>query len=240
MCIRDRYQRRVRETHTRNMSLVALSLLIVSASASIPLATWDGAAGTTFSFVELNDPVMGGQSNGSFAVNTSSGGFGVFDGLVADVPSLKAPGFIKAAGDGTFADASAALGGSLVLTVRSNTPEYTGFKLAFAAGTLSPNYACAGGGSIPLSRGCFKADFVVPAGAEFSTVRIPFTQFSDMWSPATGKHTKECADEPDVCPSAKSLKGIKRMELWAEGALGKVHLEIQSIVAEPSKLVHAF
>jgi len=55
-----------------------------------------------------------------------------------------------------------------------------------------------------------------------------------MWSSATGEHTKECADDKSVCPKAKTLKSIKRMEIWAEGVLGKVHLEIHSITAESS------
>lgn len=218
--------------------LSAFSLLLSVCAASIPLATWDGGSGTTFKFVELNDPVMGGQSSGTFTVN-SSGSFGVFDGEVKDVPSLKAPGFIKTAGDGKFADASSALGGDLVLTVRSSTASYAGFRVAFAAGTVSPSYSCAGGGSIPFSRGCFKAKFSVPAGDAWSTIRVPFASFSDMWSPATGEHTKECADDADVCPTAKSLAGIKRIELWAEGALGKVHLEVQSVAAEQTSSLMA-
>merc|ERR1712070_438727 len=191
---------------------------------------------TSFNFVELNDPVMGGQSSGTFSVN-SADKCGVFDGEVKDVPSLKAPGFIKAAADGTFADVSSAIGGDLVLSVRSSTPEYKGFRVAFVYGTLSPSYACSGGGSIPLSRGCFKAKFSVAAGDDFSTIRIPFTDFSDMWSPATGEHTKECKDDSSVCPTASGLKEIKRIEVWAEGALGKVHLEVQSISAAPASAV---
>jgi len=116
--------------------------------------------------------------------------------------------------------------------VRSTTPEYKGFRISFASGTIAPSYSCAGGGSIPFSRGCFKAKFAVKAGSDFQTVRVPFSAFSDMWSPATGDHTKECATDSDVCATAEKLKGIKRMEVWAEGALGKVHLEIQSIQAE--------
>merc|ERR1711865_780929 len=217
------------------LSTFCLLASIASAS-SVKLATWDGASGTTFNFVELNDPVMGGQSAGTFNVD-SKGAYGVFDGEVKDVPSLKAPGFIKTAADGTFADASGAIGGDLVLTVRSTTPEFQGFKVAFVYGTLSAAYACSGGGSIPLSRGFFKASFSVPAGDDFSTVRIPFTAFSDMWSPATGEHTKECKDDSGVCPTASGLKEIKRIEVWAEGALGKVHLEVQSIGAAPSSSV---
>lgn len=104
-------------------------------------------------------------------------------------------------------------------------------------GTAAPSYSCAGGGSIPLSRGCYKAKFSVPSGDEFSTVKIPLTSFSDMWSPATGEHTKECKDDPDVCPAAEGLKKIKRIEVWAEGALGKIHLELKSIGMEPSSSV---
>jgi len=218
-------------TTNMDLRLISLTLLLSAASATINLATWDGASATTFKFTELNDPVMGGQSSGTFAIDAANK-CGIFDGEVKDVPSLKAPGFIKAAADGSFPDISSTIGGDLVLSVRSSTPEFGGFRVAFAYGTLSPAYACAGGGSIPLSRGCFKAKFSVAAGDEFSTVRIPLTEFSDMWSPATGEHTKECKDDADVCPTASGLKKLKRIEVWAEGALGKVHLEVQSIAAE--------
>jgi len=199
-----------------------------STSASIPLVTFDGASATSFTFSELNDPVMGGKSTGTWS---QSGTFGVFDGEVVDVPSLSAPGFIKAAADGTFADASAAASGSLVLRVRSTTPEYKGFRVSFASGTLSPAYACSGGGSIPLSRGCFKAKFSVPSGSDFADISIPFSSFSDKWSPATGEQTTTCADDSDVCPTASKLSAIKRIEVWAEGALGKAHLEVVSVRA---------
>jgi len=91
--------------------------------------------------------------------------------------------------------------------------------------------SCAGGGSIPFSRGCFKTKFSVPVGDKFVPIRIPFSSFSDLWSPATGNQTKTCAEDPSVCPTASMLKAIKRVEVWGEGALGKVHLEIHSILA---------
>jgi len=215
-------------------------LTTLAAVETVPLVTFDGAASTTFKFSELNDPVMGGQSYGTWSLN---GTFGSMDGEVLDVPSLKAPGFIKTAADGTFVDASSALGGSLLLEVRSSTPDYAGFRVAFAAGTLSAAYACSGGGSIPFSRGCWKAKFTVPQGDGWSTVRIPFTSFSDKWSPATGEQTTKCADDADVCPTASGLSTIKRFELWAEGANGKVDLQVKSIRAEASAaslLVDAF
>merc|ERR1712178_140787 len=209
------------------LKLLGLALCVFSA-ASLELVTFDGAKSTTFKFTELNDPVMGGQSTGTWTQDTTKG-YGTFDGQVVDVPSLKAPGFIKASADGTFPDASAALGGSLVLNVRTTTPEYEGFRVTLAAGTLSPAYACSGGSSIPFSGGCYKAKFSVPAGSSFAAVTIPLVDFSDHWSPATGEHTKECADDSSVCLTASALKGIKRVEVWAEGVRGKIHLELQSI-----------
>jgi len=204
---------------------------IEATSTSTPgaLLTFDGAAGTTFKFTELNDPVMGGQSTGTWSLKD---GAGVMDGEVVNVPSLKAPGFIKAAGDGKFADISEFIDGSLVLKVRSSTPEYAGFRVSFAAGALNNAFACAGGGGLPLSRGCFKQKFSVPAGSEFVDVKVPFNTFSDKWSSATGEHTKECKDDKDVCPSAERLSKIERLEFWGEGADGKLHLEIQSVSAE--------
>lgn len=178
---------------------------------------------------------MGGKSTGTWSLNSNSAEhFGIFDGEVVDVPSLSAPGFIKAAADGKFADVSKYLDGGLVLRVRSSTPDYKGFRVTFVAGTLAPAYSCSGGGSIPFSRGCFKAKFSVPAGGNFVAIQIPFKSFSDKWSPATGEQTTTCAQDKDVCPTAKALAGIKRIEVWAEVADGKIHLEIESISAASS------
>jgi len=214
------------------MYCIAAAFLLFNVFADDFLVTFDGASGTTFNFEEMNDPVMGGQSTGTWTVNTDEG-FGIMDGEVVNVPSLSAPGFIKSAADGTFKDVSADIGGYLVLSVRSTTPEYTGFRVTMAAGTYSPAYACAGGSSIPFSGGCYKAKFSVPSGNEFQDVRIPLMQFSDHWSPATGEHTKECSYDSSVCITADELKAILRMELWAEGSNGKVHLEVKSIRVTP-------
>merc|ERR1719183_2675987 len=46
-------------------------------TAGLPLVTFDGAAGTSFEWEAVNDPVMGGRSNSTFNVQ---GGVGVFDG----------------------------------------------------------------------------------------------------------------------------------------------------------------
>ncbi|CAK8998735.1 Hypothetical protein SCF082_LOCUS5756 [Durusdinium trenchii] len=221
----------------RHAVAAAWLAVAVRAATDVPLATFDGAAASSFEFKELNDPVMGGQSHGTWHVDQQQK-LGIFDGEVLDVPSLKAPGFIKAAADGHFPDASATAHGGLVLKLRSSTPNYEGFRVSFASGTSSPSYACAGGGSIPLSRGCFKAKFQVPSAgnSSFAEVLLPWSAFSDKWSPATGEQTSTCAEDPSVCVSASTLSKIRRVELWAEGALGKVHLEVKSIVARPDQL----
>merc|ERR1712113_756779 len=208
-------------------------------NAEVALATFDGAAGTTFKFVELNDPVMGGKSTGTWKVDASHK-VGVFDGEVVNVPSLKAPGFIKAAADAKyFPDASSAAGGDILLSVRSSTPEYKGFRVTVVSGAISASFACAGGGGLPLSRGCYKAKFSVPksSNGEFQTVRIDMRAFSDLWSSATGDHTKECADDASACLTAAKFAKIQRIEVWAEGVAGKVHLEVQKISAEASSIV---
>lgn len=199
------------------------------AYSSNSLVTFDGAEGTTFAFKELNDPVMGGKSTGSWALGDN---FGILDGEVVDVPSLSAPGFIKAAADGEFPDISAFIDGNLVLSVRTSTPGYAGYRVTFVSGAVSANFACAAGGSLPLSRGCFKNKFSVPAGDDFVEVKIPFNTFSDKWSSATGEQTTTCAEDSSVCPTASKLSKIQRVEFWGEGASGKLHLEVQSVSAE--------
>ena len=116
-------------------------LHIVAAAATattIPLATFDGAPSTTFKFVELNDPVMGGRSKSTFAVKD---GVGVFDGTAAIVPSLKAPGFCNLEttdGLGVFTrGADMSPYSHLLLRVRSTTPAYPGFKVSLAANTVT-------------------------------------------------------------------------------------------------------
>merc|ERR1712151_513969 len=193
------------------------------------LVTFDGASGTTFKFTEMGDPVMGGKSTGTWSLGN---GFGIMDGEVVNVPSLKAPGFIKAAADGKFTDLSKFIDGSLVLSVRTTTPEYEGYRVTFVSGAISPSFACAGGGGLPFSRRCFKQKFKVSAGTDFFDIKLPFNTFSDKWSSYTGEHTVECAKDKSVCPTAAKLSKIQRVEIWGEGAAGKLHLEVRSISAQ--------
>ena len=167
----------------------------------------------------------------------AEGQYGVLNGSVENVPALKAPGFITANAYGKFYfnDVSKFIDGDLILRVRSSTADYTGFRVSFAAGALVTEFSCASGGSVPFSGGCYKAHFDVPSGEEFSEVRIPFNMFSDHWNSATGELTKTCKEHPSVCPTAHDLTHIRRIDLWAEGVKGLVHLEVQSISAGAKK-----
>ena len=136
-------------------------------------------------------------------------------GTVRDVPSLQAPGFIKAQADGNFKDVSSAISGDLILRARSNTPEYPAFRVSFGA----------------LFSREFKAKFSIPPGDEFSEIHIPFNTFSNRCSPATGEQLVTCAEDPNVCPTAETLSNLRRITLWAEGAKGDVHLEVHSVSA---------
>merc|ERR1711879_654480 len=127
---------------------------------------------------------------------------------------------------------SAFIDGSLILKVRSSTPDYAGYRVSFVSGATSPSFSCAGGGALPFSGGCFKNKFSVPAGTDFVEVKLPFNEFTDKWSSATGEPTTTCADDKSVCPTAAKLAKIQRVEFWGEGVAGKLHLEVKSVSAE--------
>jgi hypothetical protein len=204
--------------------LFAASALVVSA---VDLVTFDDPSNWKL----LIDPVMGGQSTATASVVD---GHGILDGEVKIVPALKAPGFITAQAD-MKVDASSAVGGDLVMKLRSNTSEYSGYKVSFAASTLNPTLSCATGGTSAFTRGCFKASFKAPVGDSFAEVRIPLTDFSDKWDAATGKLTTLCKDDQTVCPSPSKLKKVQRVSIWGEGVAGKVHIELDSVAIEPAK-----
>lgn len=196
---------------------------------SFPGATW----------VEVNDPIMGGKSHGNWSVVDKS--YGLFQGSVENVPSLAAPGFCRAVTVSVFSkDASAYLDGGLLVTARTTTPEYKGFRLTF--GSLStPKHH--NGHEI---EGSFKATLNVPASAngEWQTVFMKFSDFSYDWSDFTGECSTKDPDgyqhrccttnSTDVCPTAKLLQGIASFNIWAEGVAGDFQLELKEIVATAS------
>jgi hypothetical protein len=193
----------------------------------------------------MNDPVMGGQSHSALTMNAE---YGSFAGLCAIVPFLKAPGFCKIATNTgffhrhTFPDVSQFIAGSLYLEVRSSTPAYKGYKVAFSAKNVTrprPGMHHAGPS--------FKADFSLggssSAAGEWTTVKIPFSSFSVDWSEFTGEcDTKDptgeqhlcCTSEhPEVCPKDYHLRQLTGFEVWAEGVEGKFSIDVKSISAGP-------
>ena len=179
---------------------VSLALDAPSAAKTLDLVTFKEGDKTNFKWVDLNDPVMGGRSTSTFTVED---GKGVFDGVCRIVPQLKAPGFCNAEARPSFGqkvpDASAFVEGGLEIELVS-TGNLTQFKAAF-------------GNKAEHDFGSYKADFVVTAGA--NTVRIPFTSFSNKWSPSTGEPTVKCTPEDkQVCPTAHSLATIGAIGVW--------------------------
>ena len=206
------------------MTLFLFLLFVSLASGSDhKIATFDGANGTTFPWKFEGDNVMGGASIGTFKVEYN---VGVLNGTVNNVPFLKAPGKIFAYSVGELGDLSAYLNGTLQMRVKSATP-YTGWKMGFAASDV-PNPA-------PYGTGSFKAN-VESLGSEWQVVGVPFTSFSWDWSRYTGECTTTDPDgtvhhccnknHTEVCPTAKFLSTINSVQIWAEAALGDVHLEI--------------
>lgn len=194
------------------------------------ISSFDGSKGDKFTWLNQDDPVMGGASTSTFTPGADAG---VFNGTCAIVSFLKAPGFAKVTGTpttGAVQDVSRHLNGSLAMMVRSSTPEYKGFKVAFAAKNI-PKTSVFGGGS-------FKAGFSV-SGEGWQEVRVPFSSFSYDWSGYTGNcDTKDpgifgkqhhcCSSEhPEVCPTAKFLSEITDVEVWAEGVKGDFHIEVR-------------
>eukprot|EP00931_Biecheleriopsis_adriatica_P067010 TRINITY_DN41215_c0_g1_i1.p1 TRINITY_DN41215_c0_g1~~TRINITY_DN41215_c0_g1_i1.p1 ORF type:complete len:243 (-),score=50.51 TRINITY_DN41215_c0_g1_i1:55-714(-) len=209
------------------LRLVASSLLLaVAAADDIVLATFDGAKATSHTWRQMNDPVMGGKSTGTFQVVN---GLGIFEGEVVDVPFLKAPGFIKASVtdmrpfSAIFPDISSC--DSLALTVKSAS-DYKGFRFSIGNGHAPGGKFFAFG---------YKANFDPSPAGEFTIVSIPLTDFTDYWDDATGEAIKTCHDDKIYCPDAKTLHDMRTMSVWAEGVAGKIHLEIKSVAATGCK-----
>ena len=149
---------------------------------------------------------------------------GVFDGEVVDVPSLKAPGFIKmATSDGFFSSKSypdISSCKSFTITAKASN-DYKGYRVSF--GNAHPS-----GGKF-FAYG-YKANFE-PTVGDFGTISIDFNDFTDLWDDATGDAIKTCKEDAKYCPDEKTLKNIKTFSIWAEGVAGDVHLEIKSVGA---------
>lgn len=176
--------------------------------------TFDGAKETTFQWEERNDAVMGGSSSGTFRIGNGSA---IFEGECLTVPTpSSAPGWISFQTVlSNFSQVNSCQG--LVIRARSST-DYAGFRLSFGTDRY-------------FSRQGYKATFRAPVARDFGAVNISFYDFTRAWDDATGEAAIKCEHETGVCPTFLTLNNIQRVQLWAEGVVGKVHLEIQSISA---------
>ncbi|EOD11563.1 hypothetical protein EMIHUDRAFT_437554 [Emiliania huxleyi CCMP1516] len=201
-----------------------LSVLLPLPHAYVPLVTFDGAASTTHKFTTESDPVMGGRSTSSWHLTKDAAGtpIGRFSGVCRIVPSLRAPGFVFALTGSpllsSFPDASAEDG--LLLKLKNAAGNVTdGYKFAFCDSRINP-YRC--------QFGTFKADLkLAPASAAAApqTLFVPWSRFSDKWSPATGEHT---AEQP---PKPSSLASITQLQVWVEGVAGEFALDVYEVGA---------
>jgi peptide methionine sulfoxide reductase MsrB len=199
------------------MSKLLIGCVAVASAADVTLVTFDGAKDTSRTWKEKNDPVMGGKSTGTFAVQN---GLGIFDGEVVDVPFLKAPGFIKSdtVDSRAFPDISSCT--TIDVEAKAAVP-FAGFRLSFGT-------AQAPGGKFHAYG--YKSAFSAAVG-KFSVASIPIENFTDYWDDATGNPIKTCQDNKTYCPDAATLRNLETLSVWAEGVNGRVHLEIKSIAA---------
>ena len=173
-----------------------------------PIHTWE----------EMNDPVMGGKSTGTFAIED---GVGKFVGEVVDVPFLHAPGFIQArTTDSTkYPDVSSCT--ALEIVAKAKT-DYSGYRISFG------NAHAPGGKFFAYG---YKSNLEGVPTDEFGMVTIPFDEFTDFWDDATGDAIHTCQENELYCPDELTLKNMGRLAVWGEGVAGKVSLVIQSISA---------
>lgn len=198
-------------------SIAAVCLISAASADEIVLEDFEKPVHT---WKQMNDPVMGGRSTGSFHIQKESG-VGVFEGEVVDVPFLRAPGFIQARTVDSipFPDVSSC--SALQLELRSDNPEYTGYRVSFG-NTHAP------GGKF-FARG-YKSN-LNDVTSELGEIVIPFSEFTDFWDDATGDPIKTCQENQLYCPDQATLRNMKTIAVWGEGVAGKVSLEIASISA---------
>lgn len=168
----------------------------------------------------LNDPVMGGRSHATFTV--TEGTAAVFEGYVAIVPFLRAPGFVQAVStSSSFPDVSNCQAMQLQLRTKNET-YYGGYRMSFGKDRAPHGKFYARG---------YKADFAVAPSSDFANITLPFRSFTDYWDDATGDAIVTCAENPAYCPTQHALQYLDNLAIWGEGVEGNIYLEVRSIQA---------
>ena len=201
-----------------NGMTTASASLIVLEDFSNPHHTWE----------QMNDPVMGGQSVGTFTIDEDAG-TGNFEGIVRIVPFLKAPGFIKAEtkAPSSFPDVSSCQGLQLVFDASSEQLEYSGYRVSF--GHNRPPDA------FPFTYG-YKADLKLDPSSqkvgEDIVAQLPFDSFTYKWDAGTGDARVTCEEDITCCPDEETLaRNFYSIVIWGHGVEGDVELKIKQISA---------
>ena len=192
-------------------------------------------------WVEMNDPVMGGKSTGSFHIDETNG-IGIFTGAVNNVPFLHAPGFIQVRTTQSLSSPSflslypdISHCQAFELIVSSQYPQYRGYRMSFGTKQAPHGKMFAYG---------YKTNFTIfenndknnkSKDSTFQSIILPFLKFTDYWDDATGDAIIECNPDDShdriYCPTAQTLHDIQTIGLWGEGYAGDVNINIQAIYA---------
>jgi len=172
----------------------------------LPLATFDGSASSTRAWETVDDPVMGGASESTFA---RKGDSGVWAGEVKVVQSLGAPGFctLRTTDSQVFPDASASTHVGLTLTGGSGLP----------AGDFTMEVGVKG---VTSAQALFQAA-LSSENCCGNDCRVPWSDFkmSFRGKPVPGP------------PLTKHLAGMTQLGLGTSGHAGKFSLSIASLYA---------
>lgn len=210
-------------THNKSSKVrAAAAAAAAPASGEIQLLDFTGKNKTLMhAWRAYNDPVMGGQSYSTVAVEN---GVLNFTGAVIVHRKGFTSGFITAVNgppppdkDKTpFVDVSSCTG---LKIVHKSANDYAGFRVSFG-------YAHPSGGT-PYAYG-YKAHFDASVG-KFGAAEVSFKNFTDFWDGSTGAPIHTCQENAAYCPDAKTLGNMRTMSFWAESVLGTIALEIQSV-----------
>ena len=167
---------------------------------------------------EMNDPVMGGESRGTFSVVS---GVGVFRGHVVNVPFLQAPGFIQSRTIDHIPYPDVSSCQSLQLEVKAET-DYDGYRFSFGRTHAPGGKRFAFGYKVTMGK--------VDSGT-WRNLTYPLSDFTDYWDDATGDAIRTCQEEARYCPDVRTLRNLGTMAIWGEGKAGNVSLAIKGIRA---------
>eukprot|EP00931_Biecheleriopsis_adriatica_P077796 TRINITY_DN5128_c1_g1_i1.p1 TRINITY_DN5128_c1_g1~~TRINITY_DN5128_c1_g1_i1.p1 ORF type:complete len:254 (+),score=34.90 TRINITY_DN5128_c1_g1_i1:59-820(+) len=212
--------------------LLSMSHVAGDPADHVDLVTFDGGEGTSFSWKDAHYPLMGGISDITFTPQRSAKTARLSGKVGMIGKALKAPGYCNtmttysALKPPRFNDPSGFT--HLQIHARSSV-EYAGYKVSFAADAFIPG------------QNTYKASFNLPGDGLWHTVSIPFSDFSNDWSPFSGdcgtpdssgrKHVCCTESTTNVCPTLKNLKDISQFGIWFQGKEGKFDVEIASVSA---------